>query len=113
VFYSHVCMCVSQALHESLVHYEVRGLGDAASLQLLRRFHRLTGEQLSSWSLLEAERELLQACSGLPLALEVIGGALMVSPSLEEDVRKTWAVSCAKQTCRPTAGWALCNKDRR
>jgi len=82
-----------QALKASLVQHKVRGLDAAASLQLLRRHHHLTEEQLEGWGLLEAERKLRDACSGTPLALQVIGGALMVPSGLEEEVKQTWEVS--------------------
>lgn len=85
------------------MQHSVKGLDDAPSLQLLRSFHRLTEEQLTSWDLLEAEQKFLAACSGLPLALRIIGGSLMVLPCLEEEVRKTWEVSCAGPTCQHNA----------
>jgi len=92
-----------QALEQAqkLVHHEVEWLNKAASLQLLRRHHHFTEQQLQAWGLLGAEEQLRAACSGLPLALQVIGGALAVPSCLQEEeqgdedeelVKQTWEV---------------------
>jgi len=78
---------------QKLVHHEVEGLDEAASLELLRCHHHFTKQRLQAWGLLEVEEQLRAACSGLPLALQVIGGELAVPSCLVEEVKRTWQVS--------------------
>jgi invasion protein IalB len=96
-------VCAFQALiAQNLAQHEVWRLDAAASLQLLRHQHHLTEEQLREWGLLQAEQELQDACSGLPLALQVIGGALMVPSSNQKEVKQAWKVNCEN---KPLATW--------
>jgi len=96
-------MIVVQALVQAqkLVHHEVEGLGKAASLQLLRHHHHFTEQQLQAWGLLKAEEQFRAACSGLPLALQVIGGALAVTSCIEDEVKRTWQVRSPHFTLKP------------
>lgn len=69
-------------------------LGEASSLQLLRKHHEYDEEQLRRLGLLVMEKQLLDACDGLPLALVAMGAAL--APRSDEKPARTqgrWEVS--------------------
>ena len=100
-----VCCC--QLLQDFLVHHEVTGLDQDCSRVILRRQHRMSEKALEDLKLLDVEDALLQACSGMPLALEIIGGAL--NPGREQkpaNIVKRWQVCIllAVQAKLPTAG---------
>eukprot|EP00878_Enallax_costatus_P014721 GHUV01015400.1.p1 GENE.GHUV01015400.1~~GHUV01015400.1.p1 ORF type:complete len:282 (+),score=66.62 GHUV01015400.1:158-1003(+) len=59
-----------------LVHAMPVVLSTAASKALLRSHHGLSEQHLDALGLSQLEGDVLQACGGWPLALQVIGGAL-------------------------------------
>ena len=68
-------------------------LDTASARQLFRQWHRFSEQQLQQLGLCELEDQLLQACSGLPLALRVIAGALQVDDGTSAgDTLKLWKV---------------------
>ena len=75
---------------KALHHHSMAALNLEPARVLFRQCHGLDQQQLQKLRLLELEGELLQACSGLPLALEVIGGNLKDDSA--GDPRKLWQV---------------------
>jgi hypothetical protein len=62
--------------------------------QMFRQCHGLDEQQLQHLRLRELEDQLLHACSGLPLALLVIGGAMRVNDGTSaRDTYELWEVS--------------------
>jgi hypothetical protein len=73
--------------------------------QMFRQYHSLDQQQLLQLNLHTLEGELLQACSGLPLALQVIGGALSVEEDTHpNEIRSLWKV---RANCNPERGMTL------
>lgn len=75
-----------------LLHYAVAPLDKAASQQLLRQHHGFSEQQLHELDLCAIEEKLLAACSGLPLALQVIGGALRPFSADDHNIKQQWQV---------------------
>lgn len=89
----HMCLpCFLQALQ--LQHHKLQGLDDNASRDLFRACHNLTQQQLEALQLCSVEEQLRTACSGLPLALSIIGGALRPDQTVQQDTVKLWQVCC-------------------
>jgi hypothetical protein len=65
---------------------------------MFRRCHALDQQQLQQLELNWLEKKLLEACSGLPLALQVIGGSLRVDGANNAEwatkTCKRWQVGC-------------------
>lgn len=104
---SRCCSCLPaclQAIKPKLLFHSMQPLDGDAARELFRRHHTLTPEQISALHLSDREEELLTVCSGVPLALEVIGSQLAVEPAssvglYEAAVQARWKVGL----------WALSN----
>jgi hypothetical protein len=108
---------LSQGLRKNaatLHHHNMATLDVDPARDLFRQCHGLDQQQLQKLNLLELEENLLRACSGLPLALHVIGGTLRENKdNSANDTRKLWKVgqlAFAKgrgqehgSSCRPAA----------
>ena len=64
-----------------LLHAMPESLHEVSAQALFRRHHGLSGNALKVLGLCQLEADLLRACGGLPLALQVIGGALFCGVS--------------------------------
>ena len=95
----------------ALLHHSMETLDTASALQVFRQCHGFTGQQLQQLGLCELEQQLLQACSGLPLALQVIGGALCEEEDTSAaDTYKLWQVRAVERSA--TGGSAAAGTQR-
>ena len=91
-------MSVVQALTRSgassLHHHQMQNLDQKSARDMFRQCHGLGQQQLQKLGLCKLEEGLLQACSGLPLALQVIGSVLRADEddSSAHDTIKLWKV---------------------
>jgi hypothetical protein len=85
----------------ALRHHNMDTLDTASARQMFRQIHGFNLQQLQQLqqqlkqqpSLFELEDQLLQTCSGMPLALRVIGGAMQVVEGTSAwDTYKLWKV---------------------
>jgi len=77
---THVYICIStisymHAIKSKLLFHNLQPLDEQASRTVFRQYHRL-GEQVAVLQLDGLETKLLEACGGLPLALQVVGEQL-------------------------------------